>query len=131
MTHNTCAIIPRDDRISAITSDPTPDGGIRMRPATAREYYDFAADGDYDLGRALASREQMRLVIARGVAVSQEIFDTVRIDVPFTCESLVGELSTIEHLAAKTQYCIINATLLWLMKQDEPQCRRRGSQYVL
>ena len=131
MTHNMRAIIPRDDRISAITSDSLPDGGIGMRPATAQEYYDFAAADDFDLGHALASREQMRLVITRGVAVSQEIFDTIRIGVPFAVTSLVGELSTIEHLADKTQYGIINATLLWLTIQDEPQCRRQGAQYVL
>jgi len=119
------AIRPRHERISMCTSQPMPDGGVMLTLADAETYRAFEANnGPWDYAPELGSKGMMQLVRCHGIAVSQEIFDTINLGIPFKTKELIGELQTLECLAPKTQYCIIDATLRWLSIQEEPQARR-------
>lgn len=72
------------------------------------------------------SERAMYYVRQHGYAVSLEIFDSVRVGVPFRPTWLVGELSTLCGYSPDTERCIIGAILRYLALVDPPQAKPIG-----
>jgi hypothetical protein len=119
---------------SAIIPKPRPSccSDTTLRPASAEEYLRFAAEfGPVEVA-GLASEDEQRLVELHGVAVSMEIFDTLRSGIPFSQGSLVGELCTLETYKPKTQLSIISAVCRWLAAEKiEPQLIKVAGRYMV
>lgn len=128
------AVIPKSARISSVATPlrPTKKSGVILPPVTGEaEYRQFAMkDGPWNFGRKL-NEPRWGLIRNHGIPVLYEMFDSLRVGVPFKLNELYGELYTLEGYSEKTQQCILSAICCWQAIQEEPQIVKVGRSWML